>query len=211
MHDDLGPGGESSGERGFFAVALAQRACRRFTDRPVDDELLQRCLEAAVHAPSAENRQPWQFVVVRDPAVREALSELTRRAWREGGRRYSEGRLAPGLLAAVDHGAEVGMGTAPVIIVVCGDAGLGLEATLPASVYPAVQNLLLAATALGLGSAMTTLATVFGHELRHLLDLPPTVRPMAVVPLGWPPRSLSAPRRLPLSERVHRDRYGRTW
>ena len=68
---------------------------------------LERCLEAAVHAPSAENRQPWQFVVVRDPAVREAISELTRRAWREGGRQYSEGRLAPGLLAAVDDGAEV--------------------------------------------------------------------------------------------------------
>ena len=103
------------------------------------------------------------------------------------------------------------MGTAPVIVVVCGDTSLGLEATLPASVYPAVQNLLLAAGALGLGSAMTTLATLFADDLRQLLDLPPTVRPMAVVPLGWPARSLGAPRRLPLSERVHRDRYGLAW
>ena len=100
------------------------------------------------------------------------------------------------------------MGTAPVIVVVCGDTALGLEATLPSSVFPATQNLLLAATALGLGSAMTTLATVFADDLRQLLDLPATVRPMAVVPLGWPARPLGPPRRLPLSERVHRDRYG---
>ncbi len=171
MQDDQGPG-EPSGDRSFFAVALAQRACRRFSDQPVDDELLERCLEVAVHAPSAENRQPWRFVVVRDPAVRGTIAELTRRAWREGGRRYSEGRLAPRLMAAVDDGAESGMGTAPVIVVVCGDTDLGLEATLPASVYPAVQNLLLATTALGLGSAMTTLATVYAGDLRRLLELP---------------------------------------
>jgi nitroreductase len=211
MHDDEEAASESAVDRGFFDVALAQRAHRRFSDRPVDDELVERCLEAAVHAPSAENRQPWQFVVVRDPAVREAVSELTRRAWRGGGRQHSEGRLAPSLLAAVHEGAESGMGTAPVIVVVCGDTSLGLEATLPASVYPAVQNLLLAAGALGLGSAMTTLATLFADDLRQLLDLPPTVRPMAVVPLGWPARALGAPRRLPLSERVHRDRYGLAW
>jgi nitroreductase len=211
MHDDEEAAPISAADRGFFDVVLAQRAHRRFTDRPIDDELLEKCLEAAVHAPSAENRQPWQFVVVRDPAVRDAISELTRRAWRGGGRQYSEGRLSPGLLAAVDDGAESGMGTAPVIVVVCGDTGLGLESTLPASIYPAVQNLLLAAAALGLGSAMTTLATLFADDLRRLLDLPPTVHPMAVVPLGWPARPLGAPRRLPLSDRVHRDRYGLPW
>ncbi|HLH29536.1 MAG TPA: nitroreductase family protein [Acidimicrobiales bacterium] len=203
--------GEAARDPGFFEVVLAQRACRRFADRPVDEALLERCLEAAVHAPSAENRQPWVFVVVRDPPTRAAVADLTRRAWREGGRLHSEGRLPARLLAEVDEGAESGLAGAPVVVVVGGDASLAVEATLPSSVFPAVQNLLLAATALGLGSAMTTLATAFSDDLRELLGLPASVRPMAVVPLGWPARPLGPPRRLPLSERAHRDRYGRPW
>jgi nitroreductase len=103
------------------------------------------------------------------------------------------------------------MASAPVIIVVCGDAALGLEVTLPSSVYLATQNLLLSAAALGLGSAMTTLATIYSDRLRQLLELPGTVKPMAVVPLGWPGRPLGPPRRLPLEARVHRDRYGQPW
>ncbi|MBV8464095.1 MAG: nitroreductase family protein [Acidimicrobiales bacterium] len=195
----------------FFEVVLRQRAHRRFRDEPVGDALVARCLEAATHAPSAENRQPWTFVVVRDAGTRAAIAELNRQAWRGGGRRHSEGRLSPALLAEVDEGAETGMGTAPVLVVVCGDTRLGLEPTLPASVFPATQNLLLAAGALGLGSAMTTLATVLSNDLRRLLDLPEAVHPMAIVPLGWPARPLGPPRRLPLAERVHRDSYGQPW
>jgi nitroreductase len=195
----------------FFDVVLHQRASRQFSDQPVSDGLVDLCLRAATHAPSAENLQPWVFIVVRDPARRAAVADLTRRAWRQAGRRHSEGRLSDSLLQQVDQGAETGMGSAPVIIVVCGDAGIGLEQTLPSSVYPATQNLLLAATALGLGSAMTTLATMLADELRELLELPTTVRPMAVVPIGWPARPLGPPRRLPVRERAHRDRYGVPW
>jgi nitroreductase len=195
----------------FFEVVLHQRACRQFSDQPVDDELVDLCLRAATHAPSAENLQPWVFIVVREEARRAAVADLTRRVWRQAGRPHSEGRLSDSLLRQVDQGAETGMGSAPVIIVVCGDAGLGLEATLPSSVYPATQNLLLAANALGLGSAMTTLATLMGNELGGLLDLPATVRPLAVVPIGWPSRPLGPPRRLPVPERAHRDRYGVPW
>lgn len=202
---------EARADRPFFEVVLSQRACRFFAPDPVDEALVTRCLEAATHAPSAENRQPWVFVVVRDPDRRAAVAELTRRAWRQGGRQHSEGRLPPKMLAEVDRGAESGLAGAPVLVVVCGDAELGLEQTLPASVFPATQNLLLAAGALGLGSAMTTLATLFASELSDLLGLPPSVRPMAVVPLGWPARPLGPPRRLALSERVHRDRYGARW
>ncbi len=198
-------------EAGFFDVVLHQRATRRFGPEPVADEVVERCLQAAVHAPSAENLQPWVFVVVRAPERRAAIGELTRRAWEGGGRAYSLGRLSTPLLAEVEHGAEQGIGAAPVIVVVCGDAAIGLETTLPASVFLSTQNLLLAANALGLGSAMTTLTLVFADELTALLDLPPSVHPMAVVPLGYPVRPLGPPRRLPLSERVHRERYGSPW
>ena len=195
----------------FFDVVFGQRACRQFSDEPMDDALVELCLRAATHAPSAENRQPWVFVVVREPALREGIGNLMRRAWREGGRQWSQDRLSATLLRDVDQGAEGGVPAAPVVVVVCGDSDLGLESTLPSSVFPATQNLLLAATALGLGSAMTTLATLLADELASLLNLPPAVVPMAVVPLGWPGRPLGPPRRLPLAERVHREHYGRKW
>jgi nitroreductase len=195
----------------LFDVVGRQRACREFRPDPVDDELVERCLRAATFAPSAENRQPWVFVVVRDPGLRAMIGELTRRAWRGGGRQHSEPRLASGLLADVHRGAEGGVAGAPVLVVACGDTRLGLEVTLSASIFPAIQNLLLAATALGLGSALTTLPVAFGDELRTALTLPDPVHPLAVVPLGWPVRPLGPPRRQPVSEKAHRDRYGAGW
>ena len=187
--------------RPFFDVVLGQRACRQFSDEPVGDDLVERCLRAATHAPSAENSQPWVFVVARRPEVRAGIAELTRRVWQEAARQSSLGRLPDAMFDDVDKGAASGMGSAPVIIVVCGDTALGLEVILPSSVYLATQNLLLSAGALGLGSAMTTLATIYADDLRQLLGLPGTVIPMAVVPLGWPVRPLGPPRRLPLQAR----------
>jgi len=195
----------------FYDVLRAQRACRSFADRDVDDTVLDKVLWAATRAPSAENRQPWVFVVVRDDATRRALADLTRRTWEEGGRAHSVGRLSERLLAEVDHGAREGLAGAPVMVVVCGDADRGHAAALPASVFPALQNLLLSATAEGLGSVLTTLALVHGDEVAHLLGLPDHVRPMALVPLGWPAAPQGEARRRPLSEVAHRDRYGRGW
>src|SRR4051812_22114776 len=78
----------------FFDVVATQRACRTFSDAPVSDESIARVLTAATFAPSAENRQPWEFVVVRDAATRKRLGELTQQAWEQGGRAFSEGRLS---------------------------------------------------------------------------------------------------------------------
>lgn len=195
----------------FFDVVRSQRACRSFAADPLPDETLERLLEAATFAPSAENRQPWAFVVVRDPRGRALIAELARRAWEGGARAHSAGRLTPELLADVDAGVGGGFGQAPVIVVVCGDTRLGNERLIEASVFPAVQNLLLAATAAGLGSALTTLPLSFSAELAQALGLPAGVRPMAVVPLGRPDRPLGPPRRQPVSAKAHRERYGAGW
>ena len=195
----------------FFAVAARQRACRAFTDEPVDDGDIARILTAAAHAPSAENRQPWEFVVVRDERLRAQIGELTRRAWQEHGRAFSEGRLPPAMLADVDRGATGGVAAAPVNIVVCADVERGLEATVASSIFPAVQNVLLAATALGLGSALTTITTGYRAELQAVLSLPAHVWPVAVIPLGHPARPLGPPRRDPVERHTHRDRYGTHW
>ena len=103
------------------------------------------------------------------------------------------------------------MSGAPVLVVVCADVERGLEATMASSIFPAVQNLLLAATAAGLGSALTTLAVAFEPELRALLRLPDHVRPVAVVPLGRPGRALGPPRREPVALHTHREVYGSPW
>jgi nitroreductase len=195
----------------LFAIVTRQRACRAFSDDPVDDELVARVLEAATFAPSAENRQPWEFVVVRDPGTRAHFGELTRRAWEAGGREFAQTRLDAKLMADVDAGATGGVASAPVIIVVCADTERGLVATVPSSIFPATQNLLLAATALGLGSALTTITTAFAAEIRALLGLPEHVVPVAIVPLGRPARALGPPRREPFGAHSHRERYGTAW
>src|SRR5947209_13840184 len=164
----------------FFDVVHKQRACRDFADKDVDDDVLGQILDAATFAPSAENKQPWTFVVVEDEATRARIAELTRQVWQGGARAYEEKHLDARILADVDQGAAGGFARAPVVVVVCGDAERAFERTLPSSIFPATQNLLLAATALGLGSALTTLATAMANELVDALKLPDRIKPMAV-------------------------------
>ncbi len=189
-------------------MVLRQRACRNFAPDPVPDEAVTRILEAAVHAPSAENAQPWVFVVVRDSDRRRRIAELTRRLWDGGAGEHSRPRLPDELFAEVDGSVRTGFGGAPVLVVVAGD---GRDATtrrmLGASIFPAVQNLLLAANALGYGSALMTLATVGSAELRSIVDLPEGIEPMAVVPIGRPARPLGAPGREPAADKTYIDRY----
>jgi nitroreductase len=195
----------------FFDVVARQRAYRSFSEEPVDDETIAHILTAATFAPSAENKQPWEFVVVRDADTRAAIGDLSRRAWEARGRAFSETRLTPAMLADVDRGAMGGVADAPVNIVVCADVHRGLEATIPSSIFPATQNLLLAATAFGLGSALTTITTGFRAEMQAILGLPDHVWPIALVPLGHPARPLGPPRRAPFTDRTHRDRYNHPW
>jgi nitroreductase len=193
----------------FFDVVAGQRACREFRPDPVSDEVVERVLEAAVRAPSAENLQPWVFLVVRDPDRRAAVGDITRELWEGTARDFTQPRVAKGLFEDVERGATGGIAAAPVLVVVCGDTSICHEAALAASIYPAVQSLLLAAGALGLGSALTTLPTL--GALGALLGLPETVRPLAVVPLGWPARPLGPSRRQPMAEKTHRERFGAGW
>jgi nitroreductase len=195
----------------LFSVIRMQRAHRAFTDEPVPDEVVERVLEAATFAPSAENTQPWVFIVVRDADARARIGELNRQAWEGGGREFSRPRLSPEVFAKVEAGATGGIANAPVLVIVGGDTSRCVEAVLEASVWPAVQNLLLAAQALGLGASLTTITTVFGDELRSLLALPDHVRPLGVVPLGWPAKQLKPPRRAPVADKTFRDRYGQPW
>jgi nitroreductase len=192
----------------FFDVVLTQRAARSFLPDDVDDALVTQILTAATHAPSAENSQPFVFIVVRDAEQRRTIGAITARIWEGGANALEAERLSPGFWREVDHGATGGVAGAPVLVVICGDTRLTFAGAMDASVFPAVQNLLLAAHALGLGSTLTTLPVLGGSELADLLNLPAEVVPVAVVPLGHLPKPLGPPRRLPVSEKAHLNRYG---
>ena len=201
----------AAGSGPFLEVVHRQRACRRFKPDAVSDDLLEVLFDAACQAPSAENRQPWEFLVVRDPDAREAIGRLYRLAWTGGAKDATSRRVGADLLVEVDAGAMGGIAGAPVLVVVCGDEERGHPTALASSVFPAVQNLLLTATAMGLGSALTTLAVLHRGPVADLLGLPGHVRPMAIIPIGWPARVLGPPVREPGRSRAHRERYGQPW
>ncbi|MCB0994069.1 MAG: nitroreductase family protein [Acidimicrobiales bacterium] len=195
-----------------LAVAGRQRACRHYTDAAVDDAIITELLRVACCAPSSQNQQPWRFVVVRDDETRAAFGELMREIWERFGRRFSEGTLEPALFREVDEGVGGGgLAKAPVHIVVGGDSSVLDRSQLASSVFPAVQNLLLAATALGLGSCLTTIATLRADDVRALVGFPPEIDPLAIVPIGYPARPLGPPRRNPVESNSSRERYGVPW
>jgi nitroreductase len=193
-----------------------QRAVRRLGADPVDDETVRRCLELAVRAPTGGNAQTWEFVVVRDPEVKHQLARLNRQSWSVFKRGYAarargDERMRKVLDAVqwqADHFEEV-----PIVVVAC------LRGRRPwfvpvatssyyGSIYPAVQNLLLAARGLGLGAALTTLPVWSTLLARRTLGLPRNVTPVAAVPLGWPRGRYGPTTRRPVEELTHLDRYG---
>ncbi len=199
-------------DQDFFSVVKKQRACRRFSDQPISDSLIGKILEAATFAPSAENSQPWVFVVVRNQSLRTQLHELAERAWDSGGRDSAATRLDTKLLAEVDDGISGGgYATAPVMIVVAADINRCHPKAIAASILPAIQNILLAATALKLGSALTTITMGFATELQTLLELPNTHVPQALIPIGFPHRPLGPPRRESFVDHTYRDRFTNPW
>jgi nitroreductase len=195
-----------------------QRAIRRLKPDPVDDGLVLRLIELALRAPTGSNAQNWEFVVIKDPAVKARIGRLNRRAWRLYGgvgrwlARRNRDQAMERILRAVqwqaDHFEEI-----PVIVVAC------LRGVVPpwpsiaaasayGSIFPSVQNLLLGARAAGLGAALITLPLWSRFLARRTLGLPWTVVPCAVIPLGWPRGRYGTTTRRPVEEVVSLDRYG---
>ena len=193
----------------------AQRACRRFDpDGKVLDSDIEQMLQSAVHAPSAENTQPWSFVVVRDADSRRLLADWWTETWNAGGGDFIKQSLDDrALVNDLEYGFNRGgFAAAPVVVVVCADTERVPEIYAPSSIYPAVQNLLLAAADLGYGSCLTTGLTTFGVDrVRERLALPDTLLPMAAIYLGPTAKKLSPPRRRPALDATYREKFGAAW
>jgi nitroreductase len=193
-----------------------QRAIRRLRTDPVDDDIVVRLLELALKAPTGGNQQNWEFVVVRDPEVKHQLARANRQVLPIFNRAYARKtrndlrmrKIADAVQWQADHFEEI-----PVVIVAC---ARGFRPWFPqigassyyGSIYPSIQNLLLAARSLGLGAALITLPLWSTWQARRTLGLPTSVTPVAVVPLGWPQGRYGPTTRRPVGEVTHLDRFG---
>jgi nitroreductase len=202
---------ETPTQASYFDVARRQRAHRALLPKPVPEALIEQILETATFAPSARNSQPWHFVVVQDAEVRQSIADGARAAWL-GFAREATANEDGALFRDVDRWAMSGLAEAPVIIVLCGDTTrLPLE-QMGSSIYPAAQNVLLAANALGLGSLLSSLPIhAPDRSLAKILSLPSHIVPLATLPIGYPARKLGPPRREPVAEHASRDRFGTPW
>ena len=204
----------------FFDVVTTQRAIRRLKTDPIPDAALRQIMDAAICAPSGGNRQGWSFVVVRDPAKRARLGELYREAWSELMKvpYYRDAASAPPdspagrMLASARHLGQH-LGEAPVLILACIALDPGAQPTLTtgASIYPAVQNIMLAARALGIGSCITTIHRFRDAQVKELLGIPSDVETAAPIPLGYPLGKFGRPPRRPLREVAFADRWGQAF
>lgn len=195
------------------------RAIRRYTDEPVAEADLAQILWHATRAPSGSNRQPARFLVLRDgPRARDAkalLARSFRALWAEKVRQdgYEQGsgadpsspkaRMARTMQRFVDHFEDT-----PVVVLALLQRYRAPHPTEGANVYPACQNLLLAARALGYGGVMTMWHSFVEDELRELLGIPPEIAISATIALGRPEGHHGPVRRRPLRDVVYEDAWG---
>jgi nitroreductase len=200
-----------------FDIIHTTRAMRRLKPDPVPDELIRKILEAGICAANGANLQTWRFLVVKDRDIKERVQHFYKRAFDEWvSPRYQNSAPPPGSTAEkytrqhravaylTDHFHE-----APVWIVACLDEGDSTpNRSSGASIYPAVQNMLLAARALGLGATLTTRHLRYEEEVEAALGLPKGVHSYAILPIGYPMGRFGPVGRGALSDFVYEDHWG---
>ena len=198
-------------EIGLFEAIDSQRAIRLYRADPVPQELIERVIEAAVRAPSSGNRQKWGFVVVRDPDLKLRIADYYRSnisARIVSNRPPEDQRMWDETKYLADHLHEV-----PVLILACiEDDGRSDDFARGATIYPSVQNMLLAARGLGLGSCLTTRHRKHEAEIKEMLGIPENVHIASMLPLGFPAdgAKYGPTRRRPAAEVTYYDRWGDT-
>ena len=202
----------------IFEVIRTQRAMRRLKPDPVPEEYIKKILWAATRAPSGGNRQNWRWLVITDPEKKKPIQQWYKEGWDRlvasgyGNRpdlppeeAASNERVMRSAQYLADHLHEV-----PVLILACllVDPGQRPDITAGSSIYPAVQNLMLAARALGLGTALTTLHRLHQDDIRKLLGIPDTVETAALIPVGWPKGKFGEGFRKPVEDVTYWEQWG---
>jgi nitroreductase len=202
----------------FWTVITTQRSIREFEERPVPQALIMRLIEAATRAPSGSNLQPWRFLVIESAATRAAIATAVREHYdaneRLKGTVEAAARSDDKTQRLIYRGAQglfTRLDRAPTFIIPClYQLPPSLDPnTLQAgsSIYQAVQNLLLAARALGLGTVMTTLQAAIEPHLRTLLAIPDDAKPVALIPVGYPVGRFGPTTRKPVEDVTFWERW----
>jgi len=206
---------------GLFETIHTLRAMRRLKPDPVPDAVIQKVLAAGTCAPSGQNLQRWAFLVVTDPAGKRFFGERYDYWMRDRfGSLLSQvndptpdGRLMKAAMHLSEHLHE-----APVLLFCCGkrdwpfvvpaESRVGLAPPSYGSIYPCVQNILLACRGLGLGASLTTMHQMFEPEMHEFFGIPLTHGVVAVIPIGYPQGNFGPVRRAPAETKTHFNRWG---
>ena len=205
---------------GLFEVINSTRSMRRLKPDPVPMDLIWQVLEAGTKAANGQNTQPWSFLVLTEPDAKRFVQQNYLRVWREN---FGDWRPLPDDNSAhartmraayylADH-----MHEAPVLLFVCGkrdwpfavaeEHRVGLAPPSYGSVYPCVQNILLACRALGLGATLTTLHQLYEHELHDEFGIASDYGIVAMLPIGYPQGKFGPVKRAPVQEVTHLERW----
>lgn len=204
---------------GLFEAMYNCRAMRKLDTRDVPEDLLVKLIDAANQAPSGSNMQNGRWIVVRDPAVKKKLADLNRKgveayigpmAARQEELPHQSAakrkRMLDSVLWQMEHMHEI-----PVLVIACLEFGAEVSDSRVASgggsIWPGVQNLLLAARALGLGAAPTTLGLMDQTAVREALKMPKTMGALCLIPVGYPLGKFGPVTRKPVAEIMRFD----TW
>jgi nitroreductase len=225
-------------EPSLFEAIHTARSLRRLKPDPVPEELITQVLDAAIRAPSGGNAQTWSFLVVRDAGLRHELGRLYRKGSDIAAASYAaRGKPAHLTQEEFDRMMAAGiwlwdhMGDAPVLLLPCmrpaplppkdklspemraryADEIAYMQRIRGASIYPAVQNIMLACRGLGLGTVLTTNHLRVEAEVKALLGIPSDVDTYALMPIGWPLGRFGPLKRRPLAEVAFADRWGASW
>jgi nitroreductase len=221
-------------EIGLFDAMYTARALRRYKSDPIPDDVMTKILEAGTRAPSGSNQQNWIFMVVKDAAKKKKISDIYARGAKILSTVYANRPRPPHMdekqfqtlmnsaMYLFDHMAE-----APVLLF----AGLRADTGGPvpnmppevaaqmgkmariggSSIYPAVQNIILACRAFGIGTVLTTLHIFYEDEVKEILGLPREIQTYALLPMGYPINKFGPLKRRPVSEVAFLDTYGNNW
>ena len=205
----------------IFHVMKTMRAMRRLKPDPVPDHMLAKILDAGICAPSGQNLQRWAFLLVDDAAGKKFFGERyeywMRNRFADALRNVDYGTAEGRQIKAAMHLAEH-MHEVPVLLFCCGtrdwpfavppEQRVGRAPPSYGSIYPCVQNILLACRALGLGASLTTMHQMFEDDMHAFFGIPETHGVVSVIPIGFPLGKFGPVARVPATNKTHFNRWG---
>ena len=207
-------------EAGVFEIMYSTRAMRRLKPDPIPEETLKKIIDAGIRAPSGGNMQDWAFILVRETERKRFIRDYYWNTWQKlMGERGIPDDMPPAQQRMLNAAAHLAahLDEAPVLLLACAKteypplAAMNHDranaAVIHGTIYPAVQNILLACRALGVGATLTTIHCFFEEELKQRFDIPADMEVSALIPMGYPQGKFGPVSRAPVEDVIHWDAW----